>query len=614
MKKQSRLAKNSLKNFQFDGQKVIKREDKRPTELRAVVYCRVSGDKQVKEWFGLEGQEIQGIERCKKHSPQIEVVKVFREEWESGNLKVRPAFEECVAFLKEQNNKYIKITHFVCRELSRISRPSLDDVGAAFEMEWRIKEHWVEIVDITGWMNDDTDEGKLMKVMTYAFAWYDRKMIDKKCKNGKRARLLDGYRPFSFVPMWYKRTNLDKKWYVDEIDWDVANILKQWLELFANDPNMWQMQLYDFLIKKWLKSPGTWKKIWKSYVEKMLQVHRLYFYAGYCIYPNWDVTELVEGRHEGFISLETAEKVRGKILKGTKLSSGIKQDDDFILKQLITCKGCGRKLTGWTTVKKKTGFWYSYYGCQLEWCPERDHVPKDKLEQKLIDMIKAIEFPPEMIDLFDQTLLCVWGWKEKDWDREVLTKKNRIKIIAWEKEKIEQYLLSGKGSVDLQTKMDEKWAELNQEERILTEYIDNESLAKIEKNKRLKKIRELVKSPLFFRQQGDKSLRKQLIEVRFWDCLSYSKSQWLQTSDSPVLYNVLYDLKHNYSCLYLNGSKTQTNQYSLFANILETFREKASVLDAIFLHIEYSDTLKERFTKANIFTNEASNCWYIEIK
>jgi hypothetical protein len=42
MKKQSRLAKNSLKNFQFDGQKVVKREDAKPTELRAVVYCRVS--------------------------------------------------------------------------------------------------------------------------------------------------------------------------------------------------------------------------------------------------------------------------------------------------------------------------------------------------------------------------------------------------------------------------------------------------------------------------------------------------------------------------------------------------------------------------------------------
>lgn len=58
---------------------------------------------------------------------------------------------------------------------------------------------------------------------------------------------------------------------------------------------------------------------------------------------------------------------------------------------------------------------------------------------------------------------------------------------------------------------------------------------------------------------------------------------------------------------YLNGSKAQTNQYSLFANLLDGFKEKASVLDAIFSHIEYSDILRDRFAKANIFTNEASN-------
>jgi DNA invertase Pin-like site-specific DNA recombinase len=69
------------------------------------------------------------------------VVKVFREEGESGNLKIRTAFEKCIEFIKEQNSKYIKITHFVCRELSRISRPDLDDIGSAFEMENRIKQY-----------------------------------------------------------------------------------------------------------------------------------------------------------------------------------------------------------------------------------------------------------------------------------------------------------------------------------------------------------------------------------------------------------------------------------------------------------------------------------------
>ena len=153
--------------------------------------------------------------------------------------------------------------------------------------------------------------------------------------------------------------------------------------------------------------------------------------------------------------------------------------------------------------------------------------------------------------MFDETLVNVrWG-KEKDWSKEVKAKENRIKAIKTEKTQIEQYLKSGKGNVNLQTKMDEDWAGLDVEEELLLEQINNEAVMKIDKNNTLKKIRELIKSPLIFREQWDRSLRKQLIEVRFGDILSYSKSQWLQTSDSPVLYNVLYDLKQNYSCLYL---------------------------------------------------------------
>ncbi|MEI8008470.1 MAG: hypothetical protein WCI00_03460 [bacterium] len=70
-----------------------------------------------------------------------------------------------------------------------------------------------------------------------------------------------------------------------------------------------------------------------------------------------------------------------------------------------------------------------------------------------------------------------------------------------EKEKIEQYLLSGKGSVALQTKMDENRAELDVEEKLIVEQLSDEDMMKIEKNNTLKKIRELIKSPLIFREQ-----------------------------------------------------------------------------------------------------------------
>ena len=52
--------------------------------------------------------------------------------------------------------------------------------------------------------------------------------------------------------------------------------------------------------------------------------------------------------------------------------------------------------------------------------------------------------------------------------------------------------------------------------------------------------------------------------------------------------------------IYLDGSKVRTSQYSLFASLLDSFREKASVLDAIFSHIEYSDLLRGRFLDVGV--------------
>jgi DNA invertase Pin-like site-specific DNA recombinase len=162
----------------------------------------------VRDGYGLDTQEQQGRERCNNHTPPIEVVRVFREEGVSGNKSNRPVFEEVIQFLKEKNEKYSQITHFVCRDLSRISRPDLNNIGMALEMENRIKQYGVEIVDITGGIKDDTDEGQLMKNIQYLFAGYDRKMIMKKCRNGIRARLMDGYRAFGEVPMGYIRRKI----------------------------------------------------------------------------------------------------------------------------------------------------------------------------------------------------------------------------------------------------------------------------------------------------------------------------------------------------------------------------------------------------------------------
>ena len=66
-KKAPRVARNSLKNFKFDWNKILKQECVKPQNHLAVIYCRVSSDKQVREWFWLETQEKIAREYCHKN-------------------------------------------------------------------------------------------------------------------------------------------------------------------------------------------------------------------------------------------------------------------------------------------------------------------------------------------------------------------------------------------------------------------------------------------------------------------------------------------------------------------------------------------------------------------
>ena len=41
-----------------------------------------------------------------------------------------------------------------------------------------------------------------------------------------------------------------------------------------------------------------------------------------------------------------------------------------------------------------------------------------------------------------------------------------------------------------------------------------------------------------------------------------------------------------------------------FTDLLDIFKSKSSEIDEMFLHIKYSEILRERFLKANVLTRE----------
>ena len=66
---------------------------------KAIIYCRVSSDRQVKEGHGLESQE----ERCRNYakSQGYQTIDVFRDEGESGGLFERTGMKQVLACLEQ---------------------------------------------------------------------------------------------------------------------------------------------------------------------------------------------------------------------------------------------------------------------------------------------------------------------------------------------------------------------------------------------------------------------------------------------------------------------------------------------------------------------------------
>src|SRR6476619_2611006 len=87
-----------------------------PMQGNAVIYCRVSSDRQVSEGHGLDGQE----RRCREYAAAhgYRVLQVFRDEGASGGTIDRPALKALFAFLSAHGD----VNLVLFEDVSRIAR------------------------------------------------------------------------------------------------------------------------------------------------------------------------------------------------------------------------------------------------------------------------------------------------------------------------------------------------------------------------------------------------------------------------------------------------------------------------------------------------------------
>lgn len=560
---------------------------------KAIIYCRVSDKKQVTEGHWLEGQQRVCEEWCLKNNIWID--QIFLEPWVSGADFERKEFQKALSYLNEQNKVFTNITHFIVTEASRISRP--EDIAQAFIMEEKIKSYGVDIIKVdTPGLDDNTDEGHLFKTIQYAVAGYERKKIAKRVANGRRNRLLNGHRPFPKPPVGYKRTRLSKRDYLDEIDPLKAPIMKEGFELYASDVIQTQADLRRFRSDKGLLSSTPWvTKLQRNIVEQVFQLHRLFFYAWFIIYPEWDVNEPIEWAHEGIISLSTVYEIIQKLQKDHRATNKIKlqcfrMSDQHPLRGVVRCEGCGRLFTSRNTSKMvndpdkpnvKVKKLYPYYGCNNKDCLHRVNVKKAELEQQFELILAQIKLPSNIIKLLESIFDEQYEFAKSN--KSVLKERTaqNIRILKDRMSIIERTLLKT-SNVKLYDKLEAERAELDCQ---LWDLEEQGSLGKKDENAyilRLSKVKMLFSDPLGLWRLSNQQMRGLLIKVRFWGELHYSKIEGLKTVENQGLLRIISSLKDGISTHWAIEWFYKTELHANFQPLLSYISKYKSLISEIY--------------------------------
>lgn len=531
----------------------------------AIIYVRVSDPKQVTEGNGLESQAA----TCRRwaEGKGVSIIKIFSDGGITGATFERKWLEEAITYLKQENKTFPKISYFLCTEVARISRN--ENVDETAVMKKAIENTGVNIITTNNGMNisDKSTSNEFMTDIQIAVAKNERLLIRDRSINGSKAKLYNGERVF-YPPVWYDRIHIKINGKIEKRLEKVepqSSIIKEGLELFADWIIVNNSKLLAFFNEKGLKSnyhsPNPWK-LRLTFISRILQIEKLYFYAGYIFYPNpiYGITKPVQAIHQPLISLSTMKKIIQRTQQKGNAKMWIRKDtsDDYPLRGVVFCPYCNHPMT-WRASKGKMGKYYNYYGCNRKDCSQKECIPVDILHTDYEKLLSSFIPKEGVINLIEGILKEVVKEKNKMLNTFNESKKLRINEIDKEiliiNNKIEKL-----SKIELIQKLEEEWALLEQEKENIQKQIGDSSLNENEFVLLYDRVKTLIIDPMTIREIWTTELRLLQAWVLFWGKFYYKKKEGFQTPQISVLHTIINGFGNpEVSCGAGDGTRTRNS-------------------------------------------------------
>jgi site-specific DNA recombinase len=393
---------------------------------KALIYCRVSSERQVKEGHGLDGQE----RNCRRFAELrgYEVAEVFRDEGVSGGLINREGMEKMLDYLDAngRDGEWIVLID----DIKRLAR----DLIGHFTLRKAISSRGALLESPSHKFGDEPEEVFVESIMA-ATAEYERNQNKRQVKNRMRARLEAGYWPFYQPPgyMFAKVPGHGKLLVRKEPD---ASIIQEALEGFASGRFTSQVDVRLFLESRNFRPQTEHPSQFRDFVSRLLLRE---VYAGFVSYPSWNVTTR-NGHHEPLISSETYERIQERLRERQKVPARKDLDKDFPLRGFVVCADCKKPHTAsWS---RGRGRLYAYYRCTTAGCSAcNKSIKADRMHRELEELLTGLKPRKNILKVVRQRLLD--HWDKRKLDMETVRKRRQERLDGIEKE-IQGYL----GAID----------------------------------------------------------------------------------------------------------------------------------------------------------------------
>lgn len=354
-----------------------------------LVYARVSSKSQESGGGGRESQDF----RCREDLDSISVPyeKSFIDTFTGGgDFMNRPAMRELLEHIDARPHKKFVVTF---DDLKRFAR----DVEFHLKLKAAFKSRNV-LLRCLNYKFDDSPEGMFVETVFAAQNQLEREQNRRQVVQKQMARLENGYWPFPAR----RPFKMNKQTHILELIHRDAKIVKEALEGFADGTFVRKVDACRFLVEQ-----GFWKNSPDGYIDNFTELAQSPLNAGFIEFLPWEVP-WQEGKHQGFISLETYQQIQ-KRLKRDGLSKRIRVDisPEFPMRGLILCDCCGKTLTG--ALSKGRTRQYSYYVCHTKGCRYYGKsIRKEIIEQRFMELLKKNTLKKEVDNLLLEVFDRVW--------------------------------------------------------------------------------------------------------------------------------------------------------------------------------------------------------------